>query len=78
MTTKDYIKLSLIATGYVKNISVEVNRYGINVEYNVYGETWDYKEPVKCTCWYLMEVSVPTHITVPIDLAMKSIKLDSN
>lgn len=45
MTTKDYIKLSLIAAGYVKNISVEVNRYGINVEYNVYGETWDYKEP---------------------------------
>ena len=45
MTTKDYIKLSLIAAGYVKNISVEVNRYGINVEYNVYGETWDYEEP---------------------------------
>lgn len=45
MTTKDYIKLSLIAAGYVKNISVEVNRYGINVEYNVYGETWDYEAP---------------------------------
>lgn len=45
MTTKDYIKLSLIAAGYVKNLKVEVNRYGIGVEYNVYGETWDYKDP---------------------------------
>lgn len=39
---------------------------------------WTYKEPVKCACWYLMEVSVPTHVVVPIDLAMKSIRSDSN
>lgn len=45
MTTKDYIKLSLIAAGYVKNIEIEVNRNGIDTEYSVYGETWDYEEP---------------------------------
>lgn len=39
---------------------------------------WTYKEPVKCACWHLIEVSVPTHVTVPIDLAMKSIRLGSN
>ena len=45
MTTKDYIKLSLIAAGYVKNIQIEINQHGIDTEYSVYGETWDYKEP---------------------------------
>lgn len=39
---------------------------------------WTYKEPVKCACWDLTEVEVPTHVTIPIDLAMKSIKLGSN
>lgn len=45
MTTKDYIKLSLIAAGYVKNIQIEINQHGIDTEYSVYGETWDYEEP---------------------------------
>lgn len=45
MTTKEYIKLVLIAAGYVKNINIEVNRNGIDTEYSVYGETWDYEEP---------------------------------
>lgn len=44
MTTKDYIKLSLIAAGYVKNIQIEINQHGIDTEYSVYGETWDYEE----------------------------------
>ena len=37
---------------------------------------WTYDEPVKCACWYLCEVDVPTRVNIPIDLAMKSIKLD--
>ena len=37
---------------------------------------WTYKEPVKCACWYLLEPNVPKYVNVPIDLAMKSIKLD--
>jgi len=39
---------------------------------------WTYKEPVKCACWYLSEPDVPEYVSIPIDLAMKSIKLDSN
>ena len=39
---------------------------------------WTYKEPVKCACWYLSKPVVPEYVNVPIDLAMKSIKLDSN
>ena len=39
---------------------------------------WTYKEPVKCACWYLSEPDIPKYVNVPIDLAMKSIKLDSN
>lgn len=39
---------------------------------------WTYKEPVKCACWHLREAVVPEYVSVPIDLAMKSIKLDSN
>lgn len=44
MTVKDYIKLSLIAAGYVKNIKIDIERYGNDFGYSVYGETWDYKE----------------------------------
>ena len=38
---------------------------------------WTYKEPVKCACWHLYEPEVPERVSVPIDLAMKSIKLTS-
>lgn len=38
---------------------------------------WTYKEPVKCACWHLSEPDVPKYVNVPIDLAMKSIKLES-
>ena len=44
MTVKDYIKLSLIAAGYVKNIKIDIERYGNDFGYSVYAETWDYKE----------------------------------
>lgn len=44
MTTKDYIKLSLIAAGYVKNIRIDIEKYGIDTEYSVYGETWGYTD----------------------------------
>lgn len=37
---------------------------------------WTYKEPVKCACWYLCDADVPKYVNVPIDLAMKSIKLN--
>lgn len=39
---------------------------------------WTYKEPVKCAYWYLCKPDVPKYVNVPIDLAMKSIKLISN
>lgn len=38
---------------------------------------WTYKEPVKCACWHLREPDVPKYVNVPIDLAMRLIKLDS-
>lgn len=38
---------------------------------------WTYDEPVKCACWYLCEVDVPTRVNIPIDLAMSSINLTS-
>ena len=37
---------------------------------------WTYKEPVKCACWSLLQPMVPEYVNVPIDLAMKSIKLE--
>jgi len=42
---------------------------------DTYCKYWTYKEPVKCACWYLTEAIVPERVNVPIDLAMKSIKL---
>jgi hypothetical protein len=44
---------------------------------DLYCRHWTYDEPVKCACWYLHEAEVPKHVNVPIDLAMKSIKLTS-
>ena len=35
---------------------------------------WTYKEPVKCACWCLKEVDVPTKVTIPIEEAMKFYK----
>lgn len=32
---------------------------------------WTYKEPVKCACWHLREVDIPTKVTIPIEEAMK-------
>lgn len=32
---------------------------------------WTYKEPVKCACWRLQEVDIPTKVTIPIEEAMK-------
>lgn len=44
---------------------------------DTYCKYWTYKEPVKCACWYLRDADVPKYVNIPIDLAMKSIKLDS-
>jgi hypothetical protein len=44
---------------------------------DLYCRHWTYDEPVKCACWYLHEAEVPKHVNVPIDLAIKSIKLTS-
>ena len=34
-------------------------------------KNWTYKEPVKCACWCLRKVDVPTKIMIPIEDAMK-------
>jgi hypothetical protein len=44
MTTKEYIKLLVIAAGYPKNINVEISKYGIDTMYSVYAETANYEE----------------------------------
>lgn len=31
---------------------------------------WTYEEPVKCACWTLSEVEIPTRISIPIEDAM--------
>lgn len=36
---------------------------------------WTYKEPVKCACWCLKEVDIPTKVTIPIEDAMKFYKV---
>ena len=35
---------------------------------------WTYEEPVKCACWVLRAVTVPSRIMIPIDLAVKLYK----
>lgn len=35
---------------------------------------WTYEEPVKCACWVLKEVIVPSEIMIPSDLAVKLYK----
>ena len=32
---------------------------------------WTYKEPCKCACWNLTEVTVPKTVDIPIDVAIK-------
>lgn len=41
MTTKEYIKLLVIAAGYPMNIKVELDRHGIDTIYSVYAESID-------------------------------------
>ena len=36
---------------------------------------WTYKEPIKCACWCLKEVGVPTKVAIPIEDAMKFYKI---
>lgn len=32
---------------------------------------WTYKEPVKCACWHLNEVTIPKYVRTPIEIVMK-------
>ena len=32
---------------------------------------WTYEEPVKCACWYLRKVEIPSKVLIPIEKAMK-------
>lgn len=34
-------------------------------------KNWTYEEPVKCGCWYLCEIDMPTHVSISIDTAIK-------
>jgi hypothetical protein len=44
MTTKDYIKLLVVAAGYTKNIKVDIDQYGIDRMYSVYAEKFDHND----------------------------------
>lgn len=44
MTTKDYIKLLVVAAGYTKNIKIDIDQYGIDRMYSVYAEKFDYND----------------------------------
>lgn len=36
-----------------------------------HAKNWTYEEPVKCGCWYLREIDMPTHVSIPFNTAIK-------
>lgn len=37
---------------------------------------WTYDEPTKCACWVLQEPTIPTSVSIPIELALKIVSQD--